>query len=371
MHVGIDASRIALEERTGTENYTYNLIEAIKKVDKVNKYTLYFNKLPQYFEISQSNVSTRYIPMLRFWTQFRLLTEVMLNPPDILFIPAHTLPLIRRASLKTVVTVHDLGSEFLPEYHQFPQKLYLNWSTKFAVAQADSLIAVSESTKRDLVKKLGAKPGKISVIHEGIDKSFYFKRDQEEINRVRSHFGLTRPYLLFVGTVQPRKNLEFLISAFAEAKIKGFDLVIAGKPGWLYEEIYKAPAKFAVEKHVKFLGFVDSQYLPGLYSGAGAFVYPSLYEGFGLPLLEALACGCPIIEANNSSIPEVVGEAGLLFKTNDKKDFIKQLRRVLKDDLLLASLEVKAEEQLKKFNWDKTAKETVELFEKVYYDKKK
>lgn len=369
MHVGIDASRIALTERTGTENYTYNLIEAIKRVDKVNKYTLYFNKLPQYFEISQQNVSTRYIPMPRFWTQFRLLSEVMVNPPDILFIPAHTMPLIRRASLKTVVTIHDLGSEFLPQHHQFPQKLYLNWSTKFAVRQADALIAVSEATKRDLVKKLHADSKKISVIYEGIDKDFYYPRTPEEINKSRSHFGLIKPYLLFVGTVQPRKNLRFLIEAFAAAKLKNFDLVIAGKPGWLYEEIYAAPKEFGVEDKVKFVGFVDPQLLPGLYSGAEAFVYPSLFEGFGLPLLEAMACGCPIIANNSSSIPEVVGEAGVLVKPGNMADFVKQLKNLLKSEKQQLELKQKAKEQLKKFDWDKTAQETVTLFEKVYSSK--
>lgn len=369
MHIGIDASRIALTERTGTENYTYNLIEALKRVDKVNKYTLYFNKLPQYFEINQQNVSSRYIPAPRFWTQIRLLSEVMINPPDVLFIPAHTLPLIRRARVKTVVTIHDLGSEFLPEHHQFPQKLYLNWSTKFAVKHADALIAVSESTKIDLVKKLSCDPKKIEVIYEGIDKGFFYPRPLEEQNKARSHFGLTKPYLLFVGTVQPRKNLEFLIEAFAETKQDKLDLLIAGKPGWLYEEIYNAPKRLGVEGKVKFLGYVDLQLLPSLYSGATALVFPSLYEGFGLPLLEALACGCPVIAANSSSIPEVVGEAGLLFKPNDKKDLVKKIKLLIKDNKLSSALVKKGQVQLKKFDWEVTARQTIKLFEKVYSGK--
>lgn len=362
MHIGIDASRIALTERTGTENYTFNLIEAVKRVDKVNKYTLYFNKLPQYFEISQQNVSSRYIPLPRFWTQIRLLSEVLINPPDLLFIPAHTLPLVRRARVKTVVTIHDLGSEFLPEHHQFPQKLYLNWSTKFAAKYADALIAVSEATKKVLIKRLKTDPKKISVIYEGIDKEFFYPRGEEEQSKVRSHFGLTKPFLFFVGTVQPRKNLKFLIEAFAESRLDNYDLVIAGKPGWLYEEIYQAPKQFGIDERVKFIGYADSQLLPGLYSAASAFVYPSLYEGFGLPLLEALACGTPIVAANNSSIPEVVGDAGLLFKSNDKKAFISKLKQILKTDMVSKE---KREAQLRKFDWDKTAQETIKLFEKV------
>ncbi len=366
MHIGIDASRIALTERTGTENYTYNLIEAIKRLDQTNKYTLYFNKLPQYFEITQPNMSTRYIPMPRFWTQVRLLAETMINPPDILFIPAHTLPLIRRAKLKTIVTIHDLGSEYLPQHHQFPQKYYLNSSTKFATRFADQIIAVSESTKKDLIKKLSADPKKITVIHEGIDTNFFKPAPSADVKTVRTKLGLNSPYLLFVGTVQPRKNLEFLIEAFSKVKTSNLDLIIAGKPGWLYEETYQAPKKYEVEDRVKFIGFVPTEELPALYTGAEAFVFPSLYEGFGLPLLEAMACGCPVIAADNSSIPEVVGEAGILVKTNDQKAWQKAIKTLISDPKLASEMIKKGYRQAEKFTWDKTAARTIKLFEKVY-----
>ncbi|HSX57769.1 MAG TPA: glycosyltransferase family 1 protein [Candidatus Saccharimonadales bacterium] len=366
MNVGIDASRIALEQRTGTENYTYNLIEAIKKIDQQNKYTLYFNKLPSYFEITQTNISTRYIPMPRFWTQARLLSEVFIKPPDLLFIPAHTLPILRRAKLKTVVTVHDLGAEYLPEYHRFPQKLYLNWSTKFAAAFSDALIAVSESTKKDLIKRFRTDPKKITVIHEGIDTEFFYPREKPEVEKVRATLGLSKPYLLFVGTVQPRKNLEFLIESFSKLKNKEIDLVVAGKPGWLYEEIYTSPKKFEVGDRVKFIGFVEGEDLPALYSGATAFVFPSLYEGFGLPLLEAMACGCPVIAADNSSMPEVVGEAGVLVKTSDQKAWVKALNEVITNEKLRSELVRKGKTQARKFTWERTALETIKLFEKVY-----
>ena len=145
MHVGIDASRIAVDERSGTENYTFKLIEAIAKVDKKNRYTLYFNKLPKYFEVTQENVSTRYIPLTYLWTQVRLAIECFVKPPDVLFVPAHTIPVLRRPSLNTVVTVHDLGAEFLEAYHKFPQKIYLNWSTEYIAKFATHLIAVSKS----------------------------------------------------------------------------------------------------------------------------------------------------------------------------------------------------------------------------------
>lgn len=366
MHIGIDASRVAEDSRTGTENYTFNLIEALKKIDKVNKYTLYFNKLPQYFEINQQNVSTRLIPMKRLWTQARLAVECLFNPPDILFVPAHTLPIIRLPKVRTVVTIHDLGAEFLAEYHQFPQKLYLNWSTKYAARNADQLIAVSKSTQRDLIARLGAKKEKISVIYEGVDQDFFQKNSHEETSAIKAKYGLNKPYLLFVGTIQPRKNLELLIEAFARVKNTDLELVIAGKPGWLYETIYLSPEKNKVKDKVKFLGFIPTDDLPPVYSGALAFVYPSLYEGFGLPLLEAMACSCPIIASNSSSIPEVVGDAALLFDPNNKDQIVKSIRTIIKDSDLRADLAQKANRQVKKFTWEKAAEETLKVFEKVY-----
>src|SRR3989344_9258843 len=216
MKICIDASRIALEERTGTENYTDKLIEKIRELDRSNKYILYFNKTPKYFEISQQNVSTRVIPMTRLWTQFRLALECLVNPPDILFVPAHTIPVIRWPKLKTIVTVHDLGAEFLAQYHQFPQKLYLNWSTKFVAGNATHLIAVSEATKKDLIKRMKVDPGKITVVPEAVDQSFFYERGSKEIMQVKKELGITKAYLLFVGTIQPRKNLLRLIEAFSK-----------------------------------------------------------------------------------------------------------------------------------------------------------
>mgnify|MGYP001563600911 FL=1 len=366
MNVGIDASRIALtEERTGTENYTLNLIESIKKLDKVNKYTLYFNKLPQYFEIAHANVSTRYIPLTRLWTQFRLALECIVNPPEILFVPAHTIPVIRRPNLKTIVTVHDLGAEFLAEYHQFPQKIYLNWSTKYVAKYATHIIAVSQSTKKDLIKQFKVSPKRITVVHEAVNTDLFYPREKTEVENVRKEFGLKRPYLLFVGTIQPRKNLLSLIEAFSKLKTKNIDLVLAGKPGWLFEETYLAPKKFGVGTRVKFLGFVPDEKLPALYSGAEIFVYPSLYEGFGLPILEAMACGLPVLTSSATSMPEVSGGNALLVNPNKVTQITSGIEVLLRKKAKREQMVKKGLEWVKNFTWEKTARETIGVFEKV------
>ena len=217
MLIAIDASRAFIKERTGTENYSYQLIKAIAKLDHRNQYILY-TRFPNHPNIPNNsnefpvNFSRKNIANRRLWTQIGLAKEMLINPPDVLFVPAHTLPIILRPGLKTVVTIHDLGYEYLPQYHQFPQKLYLNKSTEFAVWQSTHLIAVSEATKKDLINKLGCPEEKITVVYEGFDKE-KFKPDKSP--KSLKLLKINQPYFLFVGTLQPRKNIERLIEAFA------------------------------------------------------------------------------------------------------------------------------------------------------------
>jgi glycosyltransferase involved in cell wall biosynthesis len=321
--------------------------------------------LPQYFEISHQNIITRYIPLTRLWTQYRLAFECLINPPEILFVPAHTIPVIRRPSLKTIVTIHDLGAEFLAQHHQFPHKLYLNWSTKYVAKHATHIIAVSDATKKDLVKQFKVSPKRITVVHEAVNSDIYYPRKKAEVENVKKEFGLKKPYLLFVGTIQPRKNLIKLIEAFSKLKNKNLDLVISGKPGWLFEEIYAAPKKFGVENQVKFLGYVPEEKIPALYSGAEIFVYPSLYEGFGLPILEAMACGCPVLTSNTTSMPEVSGGNALLVNPKKTEEITFGIKQLLKNPIKRQVMAQKGLEWVKNFSWEKTAAETIAVFEKV------
>ncbi|MCH8821581.1 glycosyltransferase family 4 protein [Patescibacteria group bacterium] len=366
MIIGIDASRIDETDGTGTNNYSNNLIMALGDLDRKNKYVLYFRDLPKNYNVGNANVSTRILGSPIFWTQFRLSLECLTKPPEILFVPAHTIPIIRRPKLKTIVTVHDLGAEFLEAYHRFPQKIYLNWSTQYIARHATHMIAVSNSTKKDLMDTLKVPSSRISVVYEGVDHKFFYRRDAQEVRKVRLKYGLDSKYLLFVGTIQPRKNIIKLIQAYAKLQNRKVDLVLVGKPGWLYDEIYKAPKKYSVSSFVKFLGFVSEEDLPSLYSGSEAFVLPSLYEGFGLPILEAMACEVPVITSNTSSMPEVSGDNALLVKPNDVNDMSYNLSRILNEEDLRLKLKDKGREWARKFSWEKAAKETIRVFEKVY-----
>ncbi|KKU12213.1 MAG: Glycosyl transferase group 1 [Candidatus Woesebacteria bacterium GW2011_GWA1_45_8] len=366
MLIGIDASRVVKEEKTGTENYSWNLIHALAGVDKKNRYVLYFNKSPRFFEISQANFSTKIITSPRFWTQGRLALECLIHPPDILFVPAHTIPVLRWPGLKTIVTVHDLGAEFLAEYHKFPQKLYLNWSTKYVAKNANHLIAVSNFTKKDLIRALKVPASRISVVYEGVDGKVFYPRPDWEVKQVKSNWGIGKGYFLYVGTIQPRKNLVRLMEAFTASGLKNIDLVLAGSSGWLDEEIYKAPEKLSISNRVRFLGYVESDDLPALYSGAIGLAFPSLYEGFGLPILEAFTCGCPVLTSKIGAMAEVAGDAALLVDPLSKNEIAAGLKKLVTDKGLRESLIKKGEERVKEFSWEKTAIETIKVFEKVY-----
>src|SRR4030042_4045411 len=366
MIIGIDASRISKEIKTGTENYSSDLIKGLSLVDNKNPYVLYFNKIPQFFEISHPNFSTKIIRSPRLWTQVRLAWECLLFPPDILFVPAHTIPVIRRPSLKTIVTVHELGAEFLEAYHQFPQKLYLNWSTEFVAKYATHLIAVSNSTKRDLMKTLKVPANRISVVYEGVNRGVFMPKRTEEIDKVAAKYGLSEKYFLYVGTIQPRKNLARVIEAFAKANLSRTKLVLVGEKGWLSDNIYDMPRKLSIENKVKFLGFVPTEDLPALYSGAVAFVFPSLYEGFGLPILEAFACGCAVMTSNFGATEEIARRAAFLVNPKKIDGISEGFRNLAVDTDLRNKLRSLGFERIEDFSWEKTATETLKVFDKVY-----
>ncbi len=415
MIIGFDGSRAFVAERTGTENYSYQLLRHLAQIDKKNQYLVYLrpgNRVPNWKtviagqeaggviakqearsrsvipgneETPESNQDpgqarmTNYgwpenfefkkIDYKRLWTQVGLGLQTFSDKLDILFVPAHTLPIIRKPGLKTVMTVHDLGAEYLPAAHQLKQRLYLRFITNYQLNSATALIAVSESTKKDLVSE-GTYREKISVIYEGFDSSLFNPKNSDLQDNVLKQFDLeSKKYFLFVGTIQPRKNLGNLIKAF-----KGFlnilpqtdiKLVLAGGKGWLSDEIFELPKKLGIEDRVKFLGRVPDQQLPVLYSGALALTYPSLYEGFGLPILEAMACGCPVIASNTSSLPEVLGSAGILVNPLLVEQILEAMLKIAENDRLRDNLIEKGNVQVKKFSWEKCAHETLKLLESL------
>ena len=383
MNIGFDGSRAFVKYRTGTENYSFELLKNLAKLDTLNEYLVYIRPGNEVNSKDwPANFKFKKIDLPYLWTQYGLAAETFLDKLDVLFVPAHTLPLIRRPGLKTVMTVHDLGSEYLPGLHQLKQRLYLSFITKVQLKSATRLIAVSQATKQDLIDKVGVSKDRVEVIYEGLND---LKPAKNPAAILKRHNLKPKEYLLFVGTIQPRKNLERLIKAFqlfvrggSERSERGprrglgadrtpeqsLKLVLVGGRGWMSDEIYQLPKKLRIEDRVKFLGRVPDGDLGALYQGAKAFVFPSLFEGFGLPILEAFSASCPVLTSNLSSTKEISGDAAILIDPYDIDSIVSGLRKVLKEGES-KKLITKGLKRVKDFSWQKAAKETLDLLTKV------
>jgi glycosyltransferase involved in cell wall biosynthesis len=365
MLVGIDASRSVAARRTGTENYSHHLIQELLHLGGAHRFRLYFNQAPSPGLFS-GGAEHRIIPFPRLWTHLRLSWEVIRFPPDVLFVPSHVVPLGHPP--RTVVTVHDLGYHYHPEAHTLFQNLYLRWSTRYSARTASRVLADSEATRADLIRYYHVPEAKIAVVYPGRDETLAAVRDPDVLAATRARYGLVPSYLLYVGTLHPRKNLVRLIQAFAsvlDVAPAGLQLVLAGQKGWLYDEILVQVRKLGLEDRVVLTGYVPDDDLPALLSGALAFVYPSLYEGFGFPVLEAMACDTPVVCSDVSSLPEVAGDAALLVDPLDVEGMAEALARVIADEGLRRDLAARGARQMQRFSWQRCAEDTLHVLEDV------
>jgi glycosyltransferase involved in cell wall biosynthesis len=362
MLFGIDASRAAYAQRTGTENYSLFLIRALLEQDQQNSYRLYFSQPPgEGLFAPRPSLQMRVIPFPRLWTHLRLSWEMLTAPPDVLFVPAHVLSLWHPR--RCLVTVHDLGYLHYPEAHTTWAQRYLQWSTAFNVRVAAQVIADSEATKRDLIQYCQAQPERIHVIYPGYDPTLRPAHDKARLDSVCGRYGIHTPYFVHVGTLQPRKNLVRLLEAFVAVVQEGQDvhLVLAGKKGWLYEPLFARVRDLRLEDRVHFTDYLPQDDLPVLLTGARAFVLPSLYEGFGFPILEAMACGTPVICSNVSSLPEVAGDAAMLVNPLDTGQLASAMHRLLHDDALAKDLAARGLTQASLFSWERCAQQVLAL----------
>jgi len=368
--IGIDASRATAAQRTGTETYSLHLIRELLALGKGHRFRLYFNQPPAP-GLFPDAAEMRVMPFARLWTHARLSREMRTAAPDLLFVPSHVLPLLHPE--RCVVTIHDLGFYYYPEAHTLSQNLYLRWSTRYNARIATRVIADSIATRNDLLRYYRVPGERIEVVYPGRDEALGPVRDPEVLQDVRARYGLSEPYLLYVGTLHPRKNLVRLVQAFSAftkamaagpAKPKAEpQLVLAGQKGWLYEEILNQVRKLDLVDRVVFTGYVPDADLPAVLSGAVAFVFPSLYEGFGLPVLEAMACGTPVICSNVSSLPEVAGEAALQVDPLDVEALAEAIHWVISDAGLRATLVERGYEQVQRFSWQRCASQVLQVLE--------
>jgi glycosyltransferase involved in cell wall biosynthesis len=368
MLIGIDASRAAKAQRTGTEGYAYHLIRELVPLAEAagHRLRLYFQQQPQHPISDSPAVEHVVIPWPRLWTHLRLAWELHRRPPDLFFTPAHVIPFTYRGP--AVATVHDLGYLFFPQAHTRTQKAYLQWSTRHNAQRSRRVLADSEATRQDLTTHLGTPSQKIDVVYPGIDPELQPVHDEEVLSAVQAKYGIAAPYFLYLGTLQPRKNVGRLVEAFANAPAAGNQqLVLAGKPGWLsqpiMEQIAALPAPVA--QRVRVTGYVAEEDKAALLSGATALLFPSLYEGFGFPVLEAQACETPVLTSNSSSLPEVAGEAALLVDPERMDEIRAGIERLAQDEALRRRLVEAGRSNVRRFNWQKAAAAALRTLEEA------
>jgi glycosyltransferase involved in cell wall biosynthesis len=369
MLIGIDASRAARATRTGTENYSLFLIRALIEAGREYRFRLYFDQPPaEGLFPSGGHIAWRVIPFPRLWTHLRLMSEVMLHPPDVLYVPSHVLPLLHPR--RSVATVHDLGYLYYPEAHTHLARWYLDWSTRFNARTAWRVIADSCATQRDLVRAYRVPEDRIVVAYPAGVEGMAPVTDATALRDVRERYQTGEQYFLYVGTLQPRKNLITLLEAFERflqthqppASVR---LVLAGKQGWLSEPTVERAISLIRQGRVVLPGYVPQEDLPALLSGALAFVMPSWYEGFGLPVLEAMACGTPVICSNASSLPEVAGEAALLFDPADAGALTQAMERLYTEPGLAEAVRTRGLAQARRFSWQTCARAVLSVLEDV------
>jgi alpha-1,3-rhamnosyl/mannosyltransferase len=295
---------------------------------------------------------------------------MFLHPVDILLILASALPFWHPKN--SIFTAHDLAYEIYPEAFTTFMLYYQKWSSRFATKHAAKILAVSEATKRDLTKFYNADPSKIVISPLGYDTESFYPRNYEEVQPVLDKYNLVyQKYALFVGTIQPRKNLPNLVEAFQKIKRENRieeKLIIAGGRGWLWEPILKKIKTAGLDGSVKYIDYVPREDLPYLIAGAKLLTLPALYEGFGLPPLEAMASGVPTVVSNNSSLPEVVGDAGVLVDPKSVDSIAEGLLKVLMDNNLRQQMIAKGLGRAKQFTWENTARKTLEVFARLAED---
>ncbi|MFA6423643.1 MAG: glycosyltransferase family 1 protein [Patescibacteria group bacterium] len=363
MVIAIDASKVAKERMTGTEYYSLQVILGLARIDHENQYILYSPR-PIYNKLGQlpSNFTVKVIPFPKLWSQIRLSFEIMKRPKiDVWFFPAHTIPII--APKNSVVTLHDLGFKYYPELYTPFERFYHNWCMNFSAKWAKKIIAISNFTKSDLIKnypKIDA--NKISVIYHGYDKNLYRKLKPGE----QETPPIAEKYFFFIGRIEKKKNIVNLIEAFKLlSKEKDFNhkLVLAGSLGYGYDEIKEKidnlPLK--VKESIVELGYVKLEEVPRWLRNAEAFVFPSNFEGFGMPIIEAMACGTPVIASNTTSIPEVAANAAILINPQKPFELTAAMSKIIHNSRERYKYINLGKERAEEFDWDKCAHETLEV----------
>lgn len=376
MRIGIDYNA-ALKQGGGIGRYTRGLVNELVTRSTDDQFVLFFNhprgqRPPQAFPDCDNvverplAVTDRWLTMLWHRLQAPIPIDLITGAVDVFHFPDFVLPPVWRGA--TVVTVHDLSFLVHPETADEGLRLYLERTVPLAVREADHVLVDSANTQNDLICLLDADPRRVDVVYPGIDAGFSRVTDPVTLRDVRHRYALHHPYILHVSVIEPRKNLPRLFAAYARLRRDTgcrHRLMIAGGLGWMYESVFQAVEELKLNDSVVFLGRVPEADLPALYTLADLFVYPSLYEGFGIPPLEAMACGTPVVTSNVSSLPEAVGDAGLMANPTDIDEIADAMAQILTNSGLAADLSRRGIERAAQFSWQAAAEKVHAVYQRL------
>ncbi len=378
MRIAIDGSAIP-RQMTGAGVYTYQLVRALTETAHEHR-LIVFARPGLFDELAAQQPRLQVIPVDPASRVARLAWEQAVLPlllrrlrVDVLHSPHHHTPLAARLSspksarLRRVVTIHDVTFLLLPQRYPLARRLYMEGVTRASVRVADTIIVPSQTVRHDVIRTLGVPEDRVVAIPEAAGPQYVPIEDEETLGRLRQKYHLPNRYIISTGSQEPGKNRDRLIRAYTCLEGAGIDcpLVVAGRPAWGYQGEHELVRRLGLDDQVRFLGYVPDDDMPALYSAATLLAFPSLYEGFGLPVLEAMACGTPVVTADVSAMAEVAGDAALLVDPRDVQALAEAMGRLLSDEALQADLRARGLERAKQFSWQRTARDTLSVYEKA------
>lgn len=368
--IGVNA-RYAQRQKTGIEYFISNQLESLSRLDEKNRYSLFclsHASLPgltvgKNFSFISSGFQTEYRLLRIFWEQVLLGVLLWWRGVDLYHGTSFVLPWVKPCPF--VVTVYDLSHYKFPGWYTLANRLYLNLLLRGSVNHADVVLTISNSTKQDLINLFNIEEKKIHVAYPGVDERFFVRATPDKLTTLRKRYALPDKFFLFVSTISPRKNVGRVIRAIEQIKDRGVvvPLVLVGRKGWMYEQVFRLIKERKLDTMVSVLDYVPDEDIPVLYQMAEALVFPSLYEGFGMPVLEAMASRCPVITSTTSSLPEAAGDAALLVDPESVEEIAKACERLMKDEELREQMKIKGVIHARNFTWERTAKETLRAYE--------
>lgn len=367
-------------ERTGVAQYIKRLVDAATALDSKNQYTAFGflflgRKLKNTGYEDRPNLSYKFIRYFPGRVYTKLMKMFVAPPVDLLmgrkadvmlFLNYISWPTV--LPTKKIVAVYDLSHLIYPQYTDANLLKFFNKFLKTSITDASHILTISENSKREIMHNYAVQSENISIIHPAVDHTVYYPRAAKEVSAVRNKYNLRKPYILSVATLEPRKNFVGLLRAYdtlPEEIKQRYGLVLTGAKGWLDDEINELYDKLSKKYDIIRTGYLPDEDLPALYSGASLFAYPTFYEGFGMPPLEAMACGTPVVTSNNSSLPEVVGDAAVMVEAQDTRAIAQAMERVLAQPKLSTELSKKGIVRAKEFTWEKSAAQLIELIDRV------